>query len=124
MKRRVLLIDDSPLQLRVREAVLRDAGLQVVIATSGESALALLRTPNVGESVGVVVTDHMMPGLGGPEFVRRLRSSKAGMPVIVITGLPDAEPEYEGLNVIVRQKPFPPPKLIALVRDALRERAA
>jgi hypothetical protein len=31
----------------------------------------------------------------------------------------DLEPEYEGLNVIVRQKPIPPPDLIALVRSQL-----
>jgi DNA-binding response OmpR family regulator len=122
--RRVLLIDDSPLQLRVREAVLRDAGFEVCIATTAESAHALLRSDPVGGSVGVIVTDHMLPGASGADFVRQLRHIKPTVPVIVITGLPEAESEYAGLNVVFRQKPFPPSELIALVRDCMKSQAA
>ena len=43
---RVLLIDDSPVQLHAREAVLRDAGFDVEVAATAESALALLRSPH------------------------------------------------------------------------------
>jgi DNA-binding response OmpR family regulator len=122
--RRVLLIDDSPLQLRVREAVLRDAGFEVVIATTAESAHALLRSQPLGDSVGVIVTDHMLPGASGADFVRQLRQIKPTVPVIVITGLPEAETEYLGLNVVFRQKPCPPPELIALVRDSMTSEGA
>lgn len=122
--RRVLLIDDSPLQLRVREAVLRDAGFEVCIATTAETAHALLRSGSVGDSIGVIVTDHILPGESGADFVRQLRQIRPHVPVIVITGLPEAENEYAGLNVVFRQKPCPPPDLIALVRDAMREEAA
>jgi DNA-binding response OmpR family regulator len=117
--RRVLLIDDSPLQLRVREAVLRDAGFEVRIATTAESAHALLRSEPAGDSIGVIVTDHILPGASGAEFVRQLREIRPSVPVIVITGLPEAEAEYAGLGVIFRQKPCPPPELIALVRDTV-----
>jgi DNA-binding response OmpR family regulator len=120
--RRVLLIDDSPLQLRVREAVLRGAGFEVCTASTAESAHALLRNEPSGARVGVIVTDHILPGASGAEFVRQLREIKPSVPVIVITGLPEAEDEYEGLGVIFRQKPCPPPELIALVRDALQGR--
>jgi DNA-binding response OmpR family regulator len=117
--RRVLLIDDSPLQLRVREAVLRDAGFEVRIATTAESAHALLRSEPAGDSIGVIVTDHILPGASGAEFVRQLRDFRPSVPVIVITGLPEAEAEYAGLGVIFRHKPCPPPELIALVRDTM-----
>ena len=117
--RRVLLIDDSPLQLRVRETVLREAGFEVCIATTAESAHALLRSEPAGDSIGVIVTDHILPGASGAAFVRQLRQIKPSVPVIVITGLPEAEAEYEGLGVIFRQKPCPPPELIALVRDTM-----
>jgi DNA-binding response OmpR family regulator len=117
--RRILLIDDSPLQLRVREAVLRDAGFEVCIATTAESAHALLRSEPVGDSIGVIVTDHILPGASGAEFVRQLRQIRPSVPVIVITGLPEAQAEYAGLGVIFRQKPCPPPELIALVRDTM-----
>jgi DNA-binding response OmpR family regulator len=115
---RVLLIDDDPLQLRVREAVLRDAGLEVDVATTAESALALLRS-NSGDAIGTIVTDHIMPGASGADFVRSLRAIKPQVPVIVISGMADAESEYDGLDVRFRTKPCPPPELIALVRNSL-----
>jgi len=121
---RVLLIDDSPLQLRVREVILRDAGLEVCIATTAESAHALLRSEGVGESIGVIVTDHVLPGASGADFVRQLREIRPSVPVIVITGLPEAEDEYKGLSVVFRQKPVPPPELIALVRESIKNESA
>jgi DNA-binding response OmpR family regulator len=117
---RVLLIDDDPLQLRVREAVLRDAGVQVDVATTAETALAFLRT-EAGERIGAIVTDHVMPGASGAVFVRALRQLKPKVPVIVISGMADAEEEYEGLNVFFRTKPCPPPELINLVRTSLQK---
>ena len=117
---RVLLIDDDPLQLRVREAVLRDAGVQVDVATTAETALAFLRT-DAGERIGAIVTDHVMPGASGATFVRALRQLKPKVPVIVISGMADAEEEYEDLNVFFRTKPCPPPELINLVRTSLEK---
>ena len=123
MTNRVLLIDDSALQLRIREAVLRDAGFEVCISTTAEGALALLRTPSVGPTIGTIVTDHRMPGTTGSEFVRQLRHIQSEIPVIVITGLPGAEDEYEGLSVTYRQKPCAPSDLIELVRESMAKAA-
>jgi DNA-binding response OmpR family regulator len=115
----VLLIDDSPLQLRAREAVLRMAGFETHIATSAESALALLRAESVGGRIDAVITDHIMPHTSGAEFVRALRRINAVVPVIVVTGMAEAENDYQGLNVIFLQKPCPPEELIAVVREAV-----
>lgn len=115
---RILLIDDDPLQLRVREAVLRDAGMEVYVATTADGALALLKS-QVGSSIGVVVTDHIMPGCSGAVFVRALRDVKPEIPVMVISGMPEAEDEYQDMNIVFRAKPLPPPQLIALVRELL-----
>ena len=115
---RILLIDDDPLQLRVREAVLRDAGMEVYVATTAESALALLKS-QVGPTIGVVVTDHIMPGCSGAIFVRALRDVKPEIPVMVISGMPEAEDEYQDMDIVFRAKPLPPPQLIALVRELL-----
>jgi DNA-binding response OmpR family regulator len=115
----VLLVDDNPVQLSVREAVLRKAGFQVSIATTAESALATLRT--LGDRIGVIVTDHLMPGRSGPELVRRIRAENDWIAVIVLSGLPDANSEYEGLEVVFRVKPLPPPELIELVRSSLAQ---
>ncbi len=119
----VLLVDDDPVQLRVREALLRAAGLAVTIVTSAEAALAVLRSPPLAATVGVIVTDHVLPGVTGADFVRQLRAARNAVPVIVLSGLAEAEAEYEGLNVVFRTKPFPPPELIALLRKHLPQAA-
>jgi len=113
----ILLIDDNPLQLRIREAVLRNAGFQVRLATTAESALGVLRS--AGDFIGVVVTDHVMPDCSGSELVRLIRAENNLLPIIVLSGLPEAFGEYEGLDVVFRAKPFPPTELIELVRSSL-----
>jgi len=119
--RQVLLIDDNPLQLTVREAVLRDAGFQVSVATTADSALATLR--GLPDRIGVVVTDHIMPGCTGSELVQQIRMLNIWLPVVVLSGLPEAESEYQDLNVVFRSKPFPPSELIELVRSSLEHPA-
>ena len=121
MSKTVLLVDDNPIQLSARQMVLRQAGLEVQVATSADSALALLRTLSHANNVGVIVTDHIMPHATGSEFVRMVREVNPQVPVIVISGLAEAEAEYEGMNVIFRQKPCPPPELIDLVTQAVKK---
>ena len=113
----VLLIDDNPIQLRVRETILRGAGFEVSIATTAETALAVLRS--AANKFGVIVTDHVLPGASGADFVRELRRVDPATPVVVVSGMPDVAEEYEGLNAVVRQKPLPPQELIELVRERM-----
>lgn len=120
----VLLVDDNPIQLSARQMVLSQAGLEVQVATSAESALALLRSLSQAQNIGVIVTDHVMPQATGSEFVRLLRNVNPEVPVIVISGMPEAQQEYEGMNVLFRQKPCPPTELIGLVKDAVARRVA
>lgn len=112
----VLIIDDNPVQLGTREAILRGAGFQVSIATTGPSALALLRAAE--SPFHAIVTDHVMPKVSGADFVRQLRDVDTEIPVLVVTGMPDVESDYLGLNVTVRHKPLPPAELIALLQKA------
>lgn len=113
----VLLIDDNPLQLKVREAVLRNAGFQVCVATTAISALALLHS--MGDRIATVVTDHVMPESSGSELVRSIRAENNWVPIIVLSGLQEALFEYQDLDVIFRVKPLPPLELIELVRTSL-----
>jgi CheY-like chemotaxis protein len=119
--KQALLLDDNIPQLTVRELVLRGAQVESHVATKAQSALALLRSGPGKEKIGVVITDHLMPDMDGVEFVRQLRSFNREVPVIVISGLPDAEGEYSGLNVIFRAKPCDPEDLISLVKMALKD---
>jgi DNA-binding NtrC family response regulator len=119
--KQALLLDDNIAQLTVRELVLRKGEVESHVATKASSALALLRSEPGREKIGVVITDHLMPDMDGVEFVRQLRTFNDELPVIVISGLADAEEEYEGLNVIFRTKPCDPDDLISLVKTVLKD---
>ena len=99
----------------------RGAGREVCIAQQGQQALELLNEPGSVDPIGLVITDHLMPVMSGPEFVAELRRRGYTLPVIVLSGLPDAEAAYQGLNVVFRLKPFDPDSLIRLVQDLLGE---
>lgn len=117
--KQVLLLDDNPAQLAIRELVLRKGGVESHVATNAASALAFLRSEPGQQKIGAVVTDHLMPGMDGVQFVRELRTFSPQIPVIVISGLAEAEEEYAGMNVMFRTKPCEPEDLITLVKSAL-----
>jgi DNA-binding NtrC family response regulator len=118
--KKVLLLDDDSAQLSVRQLLLqRMGGIESQTATAGHAALTLLRSDAGRASIGVVVTDHVMPDMAGPEFVREVRAFDPLIPVIVVSGLPDADTEYDGLNVTFLMKPCEPSDLIAIIKDAL-----
>lgn len=119
---RILLVDDNHIQSATRRAILEGAGREVCVADQGRQALELLSEPGTGSPLGLVITDHLMPVMGGPEFLTELRQRGYTLPVIVLSGLPDAEAAYQGLNVVFRLKPFDPDDLIRLVQDLLGER--
>jgi CheY-like chemotaxis protein len=121
MSVRILLVDDNHIQSATRRAILEGAGREVCIAQQGQQALERLNDPETSPPIGLVITDHLMPVMSGPEFVAELRRSGYTLPVIVLSGLPDAETAYQGLNVVFRLKPFDPDSLIRLVQDLLGE---
>ncbi|HEY1528654.1 MAG TPA: response regulator [Candidatus Angelobacter sp.] len=122
--KQALLLDDNIPQLTIRELVLRKAEIESHVATKAQSALALLRSDLGRAKIGLVITDHLMPDMDGVEFVRQLRTFNQEIPIIVISGLPDADAEYAGLNVLFRVKPCDPEDLISLAKIALNCKAS
>jgi DNA-binding response OmpR family regulator len=118
----VLMVDDDAGQLRIRESVLRSAGIEVNLAFDAEGALELLRSR--GSDIGVVITDHLLPGIQGVDLVRELRLLNPSVPVVVLSGLPDIDSEYDGLDAIIRMKPLPAGELIRLVQGLLASNAS
>jgi DNA-binding NtrC family response regulator len=119
MTAEILLVDDSTIQASTRRSILLKAGRTVALAGGATQALAMLDDAAMSRSIGLVITDHCMPGMNGPEFVARLRERLPGVPVIVLSGFPDVESEYDGMNVIFRMKPMAPDQLIALAESLL-----
>jgi CheY-like chemotaxis protein len=110
----ILLVDDNALQAATRSAILTRAGLRVMVAQQAQEALLLLERPEIQASVRLLITDHLMPGMNGPQLVRSLRAILPTLPVLVLSGLAGAEIEYEGLDVSFQLKPFPPEELIRI----------
>lgn len=116
-----LLVDDNAIQASTRTAILERSGQKIVVASDGSSALALLEDPQMFDMLGLVITDHLMPGMNGVDLVRRVRAILPTVPILVLSGLPNLEDDYRGLNVVFRSKPFPPDALISLTRQMLDE---
>lgn len=115
----ILLVDDNCIQATTRKAILSRSGRNVAVACDGPQALAMLEQAGSIRPVGLVVTDHLMPGMNGPQFVSELRNRFPDLPVLVLSGLAEGEDEYLDLDVIFRVKPFPPDELLTLVRSLL-----
>jgi CheY-like chemotaxis protein len=113
----VLLVDDNPVQATTRQAILARSGNKVVVASNAIQALALMENAEFARHVKLVITDHLMPKMNGPQFVAQLRERFPDISVIVLSGLPDAEREYSGMNIVYRLKPIAPEELIHLVRS-------
>jgi hypothetical protein len=54
-------------------------------------------------------------------MVREMRLELPSMPVVVLSGMPGLEPEYEGLSVSFQTKPCPPGELINVVQELVGE---
>ena len=121
MSVRILLVDDNHIQAATRRAILESCGREVCMALQGQQALELLSDGEIAKSIGLIITDHLMPVMSGPQFVLELRQRGITLPVVVLSGLPEAESAYEGLDVAFRLKPFDPQSLIKLVQEMLGE---
>jgi DNA-binding NtrC family response regulator len=124
MNSTLLLVDDDAIQAVTRKAILERTGCQVILASDGEAALEILSNSEFTSThaLRLIVTDHLMPGMNGPQLVQEVRSRGFNIPILVLSGLPDAETEYEEMDVEFRLKPFAPDSLIALVRELLCNR--
>jgi CheY-like chemotaxis protein len=91
----------------------------VIAVLSPERALEQLRRQNFPGDIDLVITDHIMPVINGAEFVTQLRVFAPDIPVLVISGLAEAQGEYQNLNVDFRVKPLLPENLLSRVQALL-----
>ncbi|WP_158941291.1 response regulator [Granulicella sp. S190] len=120
MQATLLLVDDNAIQAATRQTILKRAGYFVIAALNPVRALQQIQGGEFPTEVNLVITDHLMPGMSGADFVRALRATNPTIPVLVISGLEEAEQEYAGLNITFRIKPLLPDHLLATVHGLVK----
>ena len=111
----ILLIDDNAVQAATRQTILKRAGYFVIAVLNPERALEQFRNNEFPAPVDLILTDHIMPGMNGAEFVTKVREFAPTVPVLVISGMAEAEDDYAGLDIHFRLKPLLPDNLLASV---------
>jgi CheY-like chemotaxis protein len=84
MKRTVLLVDDDTRNIFALSSVLERRGMEVLTATTGNEALAVLKSRS---DVAIVLMDIMMPGMDGYETIHAIRANAAfrRLPILALT---------------------------------------
>jgi PAS domain S-box-containing protein len=116
----ILLVEDNPALRELVRRRLEASGYTVLLAADGEEALALAEAH--ARPIDLLLTDVVMPKLGGVELARRLASRQAGLRVIYMSGYSDGAVGRHGVlekGVLLLEKPFSGERLATVVREAL-----
>jgi CheY-like chemotaxis protein len=112
---RILVVDDEPAQRFALRRIFERAGHEVIDAGEGTAALRAVRE----SPPDLVVTDMMMPVMGGDELIRRLRAepATAGIPILAASGDPHLAVGADAVVV----KPYKWEQLTEVADGLLRE---
>jgi DNA-binding response OmpR family regulator len=123
MPERILVVDDEVANREFQEAILIDAGYEVVLASDGASALAEIQA----HPPDLILLDLLMPGMHGLEVCQRLKQETATsrIPVIVVTAVGQITAKEAALTSGADDfvtKPFQPADLRVRVQAMLKVR--
>jgi two-component system, cell cycle sensor histidine kinase and response regulator CckA len=116
----VLLAEDEDLVRKVVARILSGAGYRVMVASSGAEALAM--SEQVERTIDLLVTDVVMPGMGGKELAARIGGKFPDIKVLFMTGYTDDEVLRRGIldqGRAIILKPFAPEDLLRRIRMVL-----
>ena len=118
MPARIVIVDAEPTVRTVVSLILNRAGYEVSATENIQTALNLCRT----WGPALVLTNVYLPGITGHEALRLLKEECPKVPVLMMSGLPDAPViqrwmTEDGFNIF--PKPFTPEQLTAKVREIL-----
>jgi two-component system cell cycle sensor histidine kinase/response regulator CckA len=115
----VLLVEDEDTIRELIREVLGLNGYTVLTASTPEEAIRIATSP---APIDLLISDVIMPGMGGRELARNIREARPGIRVLFVSGYPEQAISRSGAletGVTFLQKPFTPDTLAAKVRVAL-----
>jgi two-component system, cell cycle sensor histidine kinase and response regulator CckA len=112
----ILVVEDDRALRELLRITLESSGYTVLAAADAAEALCLAEPP--GRAIALLVSDVVMPGMTGPDLARRLRASRAGLEVLLVSGY-SRDSELLDPRVAFLQKPFRPRDLTDMVRGLL-----
>ncbi|MEO8226764.1 MAG: response regulator [Gemmatimonadota bacterium] len=115
----ILVVEDEPAVRKIAVRSLEFGGFRVVEASDGGAALEIVARDG---PPSLVLTDLMMPGIGGAELARRLRIRWPALPILFMSGYSVEDLKSQGLTSAhdeIIQKPFTPDALVSSVTAAL-----
>ncbi len=116
----ILVAEDEEAVRELICIILRRQGYTVLEASNGDEALALMATH--GERVHLLLSDIIMPGLGGRSLLEQLRTQHPSLRVLFVSGYTENVVLNEGMldsRTAFLEKPFSPSALLNRVRDVL-----
>ena len=121
----ILFVEDEEKLREVGRAILDSLGYQVLTAANGREALEVYRTAYADQlsEIALVITDIVMPEMGGQALIRELREINPCVKIVAITGyaLMDDFEELKGISLLeMIQKPFEVDALAEAIRQALQ----
>lgn len=122
MGRKILVVDDDPMNLRMAEFALKQKGYDVLTASSGMDCLTVLQ----GEKTDLVLLDVEMPKMSGIETLKRIREDAGlrDLAVMFLTADPDFDTDGEAGRLGAAgciHKPFLPPVLAEKIAQVIGE---
>ncbi len=118
----VLLAEDDELVRSSLTRALRDQGYVVLAAEDGEAALAL--AAQYGSAIDILISDVVMPRLGGFELAKQLRQTRPELPILFVSGYSDQRPPLsDGTKAPSRflEKPYKLNELAKTVTELLAQ---
>ncbi|HEX5137628.1 MAG TPA: ATP-binding protein [Planctomycetota bacterium] len=116
----ILLVEDEDAVRKLALQALRSRGYEVIETRNGQEALAIAARGR--GTIGLVVSDVVMPQMGGPDLVARLKATQPGLRAILMSGYADNAMKEANLrtdDVAFLGKPFTLDALVRKVREVL-----
>jgi PAS domain S-box-containing protein len=118
-RERILLVEDEPALRDIGEELLTEAGYRVVTAAAGDEALRICAEP---EPIDLMLTDVVLPRMGGQALTQEARRLRPGLKVVYMSGYTDrvlADQGLLGAEAAFLEKPFTPQALLRTIRETL-----